>query len=652
MERFEMQITEDIDRLLDLGYSIATESNYVTLFDMILDSCVRFTNADGGKLYIASEGKLKHLLDINLTLDADRKMSSSQADKMAAGDEDTDIFTYCYHHPEDMLNIPDLYEDKRFDITQIKEYDKEHKYLTQSALVAPILEPGQQVLGVMMLYNCMDVGRNIIPFNTDYERMVQSLTAQMANTLTSMNLIQDQEELLGSFVEALTTGIDARTPYNAKHTKHVARYCKEITDYINALHTKGNINVFISPNEQEQLHMAAMLHDIGKMITPREVLNKATRLGEGYSDLKNKLEKIRLRMKIDMLEHKMQVELWQEEDEILEKFLGQLDTFNTSGFLDEKQIAFIDEVAKKQYEGLDGEVIPYLTEEENQSLHIRKGTLTDEERKTVNRHVSYTAQMLSKINFYDKYDKVMEIASNHHEYLDGSGYPRGLKDDQLDILTRILTVCDIFDSLTADDRPYKKKMNLEQALRVLKEMANEGKLDDGIVVIVANYMHEHFDSLFAEMKEEERIEREEQEKVFGDYHADAPAVENQKEESRIQSGAENIQNGQNKSDETVNSNSQNEFAQAAQAVGQPVMTAVEQQGPEVVNEEKKQEAAPAFGFRPNVDVELITPIRAEGLYSQKPQAPQEANRFVQSFRGIEGILQTVGMKHSAGDFPQ
>ena len=260
--------------------------------------------------------------------------------------------------------------------------------------------------------------------------------------------------------------------------------------------------------------------------------------------------------------------------------------------------------------------------------------------------------MLSKINFYDKYDKVMEIASNHHEYLDGSGYPRGLKDDQLDILTRILTVCDIFDSLTADDRPYKKKMNLEQALRVLKEMANEGKLDDGIVVIVANYMHEHFDSLFAEMKEEERIEREEQEKVFGDYHADAPAVENQKEESPIQSGTENIQNGQNKSDETVNSNSRNEFAQAAQAVGQPVMTAVEQQGPEVVNDERKQETAPSFGFRPNVNVELITPIRAEGLYPQKPQAPQEANRFVQSFRGIEGILQTVGMKHSAGDFPQ
>ncbi len=102
----------------------------------------------------------------------------------------------------------------------------------------------------------------------------------------------------------------------------------------------------------------------------------------------------------------------------------------------------------------------------------------------------------------------------------------------------------------------------------------------------------------------------------------------------------------------MNSNSRNEFAQAAQAVGQPVMTAVEQQGPEVVNDERKQETAPSFGFRPNVNVELITPIRAEGLYSQKPQAPQEANRFVQSFRGIEGILQTVGMKHSAGDFPQ
>ena len=522
-----MQITEDIEELLSLGYRIATENNFVALFDMILDKCIDFTDADGGSLYIEAEGSLKHLLDINRTLDADSKKSSIEADKIAAGPDDTDIFTYCYHNPENLLNIPDIYLDERFDITEIKKFDEENDYRTQSVLMIPILEPDQSVLGVMMLYNCLDDERNIIPFSSDYEKLVKSLTAQMANTLTSMILIQDQEELLESFVECMTTAIDARTPYNGKHTKHVARYCQAITDYMNVLYTRDAIDRYITPNEQEQLLLAAKLHDIGKMITPREILNKATRLGEKYSDLRNKLEKIRLRIKIDMLEHKMQIELWQEEDELLGRFLDQLDTLNTSGFLTDEQIAFIDQMGEKFYEDFDGTITPYLDENEKYSLHIRKGTLTEEEREVVKRHVTYTAQMLSKINFYDKYDRVVAIASNHHEYIDGSGYPRGLKDGQLDLLTRIMTVCDIFDSLTADDRPYKKKLTLQKALSILNEMGKEGKLDAGIVLIVSDYMSKHFDELSAQMKEEELREKEEEERSYSDFQADGKRMEEQ-----------------------------------------------------------------------------------------------------------------------------
>ena len=522
-----MQITEDIEELLSLGYRIATENNFVALFDMILDKCIDFTDADGGSLYIEAEGSLKHLLDINRTLDADSKKSSIEADKIAAGPDDTDIFTYCYHNPENLLNIPDIYLDERFDITEIKKFDEENDYRTQSVLMIPILEPDQSVLGVMMLYNCLDDERNIIPFSSDYEKLVKSLTAQMANTLTSMILIQDQEELLESFVECMTTAIDARTPYNGKHTKHVARYCQAITDYMNVLYTRDAIDRYITPNEQEQLLLAAKLHDIGKMVTPREILNKATRLGEKYSDLRNKLEKIRLRIKIDMLERKMQIELWQEEDELLGRFLDQLDTLNTSGFLTDEQIAFIDQMGEKYYEDFDGTITPYLDENEKYSLHIRKGTLTEEEREIVKRHVTYTAQMLSKINFYDKYDRVVAIASNHHEYIDGSGYPRGLKDGQLDLLTRIMTVCDIFDSLTADDRPYKKKLTLEKALSILNEMAQEGKLDSGIVLIVSDYMSKHFKELSAQMKEEELREKEAEERSYSDFQADGKRMEEQ-----------------------------------------------------------------------------------------------------------------------------
>jgi hypothetical protein len=193
-------------------------------------------------------------------------------------------------------------------------------------------------------------------------------------------------------------------------------------------------------------------------------------------------------------------------------------------------------MAEKKFEDFDGSVIHYLTENENRALHIRKGTLTEDERETVQRHVIYTAQMLSKINFYGKYDKVMDIAANHHEYIDGSGYPRGLKDEQLDLLTRLITVCDIFDSLTADDRPYKKKMTLDQALEVLAEMVDEGKLDAGIVRIVSDYMKKNFDKLISEMKEEEIREKEIEEIAFGNIQSDGARMEEQEKASGVRAG--------------------------------------------------------------------------------------------------------------------
>jgi len=482
-----LQITEEINDILDFGYSIATERYYLKLFDMILDGCMKFTNADAGKLYIEDNGSLKHLIDVNRSVGLNNGRSATDSRHDAVPMDEHNLIAYTYIHKK-MLNIEDIYQQKNFDVLGIKEFDAAYCYRTKSLLMVPIFEPGKRVIGVMQLINCTSDAGESIPFPVEYEKMVTSLTSQMAIAFTNMLLIQELEELLFSFVESMTTAIDARTPYNANHTVHVAEYCMEIADYINALHTRGEYKEYIGENDREQLYMAAMLHDLGKMITPREVLNKATRLGDRFDGLMTKLEKIALLMKIDMLEGRMDSAEWAMADLRLSNFRAELPGINIRERLNDSEIYRINDMAARTYVGKDGVIIPYLDEEEKKALNITKGTLTIEERKIVEQHVVFTDKMLDKIKFNEKYDRVQMMASRHHEYLDGSGYPNQLKAEDLDILTRLLTIIDIFDSLTSTDRPYKGTVPVNKALDILEAMAKEGKLDKDLVRIVKDYM--------------------------------------------------------------------------------------------------------------------------------------------------------------------
>lgn len=481
-----------VGRLLEVGYSIATEQNYVKLFKNILDACVEFTNADGGTLYIADSGSLMHLLDINRSLGIDR--SVAEADKSVAVDNDTNIYTYTYHHRE-LLNIPDVYADERFDINDIKEFDEKYEYRTTSLLMVPVAVSDEKALGVLMLYNCMNGLGQVVPFDEDGETFVRSLTSQMANSLTSIMLIQDMEDLLGSFVESLTYAIDAKTPYNAHHTLNVAKYCMVMAGYINSQHTIGMTDMFINENDQEQLKMAAMLHDIGKIVTPREVLNKSTRLGPLREHLEDKLVGIRLMKKIDMLEGRLDREQWEKDDVQIYEFIERLEDLDVKDRLTDSDMALVNSIAEKNYVSPEGVFYPYLSDEEHECLSIRKGTLTDDERHIVNQHVVYTDKMLGSINFTEKFNKVRTIAANHHEYLNGTGYPNRKKAEEIGPLARLLTICDIFDSLTADDRPYKRAHSLERALEILKEMADEGKLDKDLVKMLSDCMSGEWEGL-------------------------------------------------------------------------------------------------------------------------------------------------------------
>lgn len=480
-----LKMSEEISSILELGYALSTEQYYQKLFDIVLHGCMDFTSADSGILYLVDNMKLKCLTHVNKTLDS--KHQSYNSPEEVIDIKAHNMVSYTAAHKK-ILRVDDIYQERQFDILRIKEFDVANDYKTQSLMVVPIFAPNNKVLGVMQLFNCTDDDNNIVAFPEEYEKIVSSLTSQMAITLMNMMQIQELDELLDSFVQSMTTAIDARTPYNANHTKNVADYCMEIVDHINALHTRGEYREFITENDRDQLWMAAMLHDIGKMITPREILNKATRLGDKYDHLMDKLEKIRLLMKIDMLEGNLDSAEWAMEDLRLSNFIAELPGINIRERLSDSEIYRVEEMSKKVYKGKDNVVIPYLSEDEKEDLGIIKGTLTMKERSVVQEHVVFTDKMLDKIKFNEKFSRVRQIAACHHEFLDGSGYPNHLEAKDIDILTRILTIVDIYDSLTADDRPYKGTLPVHKALEILDSMAEEGKLDKELVRIIHDYM--------------------------------------------------------------------------------------------------------------------------------------------------------------------
>lgn len=482
-----IHIDNDIKQILELGQALAKEKYFFKLFDLILDGCMKFTSADSGTFYASDNGKLKAVIYKNRTLEARLGPGIVHSDEETIDMNTRNIVAYTIARRK-IVRVDDIYAEKNFEILKLKEFDANYKYRTKSLMIIPIIDANNRIDGVIQLGNCINEFGEVVPFPEEYEVLVSSLTSQMATTMSNMMLIQELEDLLESFVEAMTTAIDARTPYNANHTINVAEICIDFADYINGLYTRGEYNGFINDNQKEQLYMAAMLHDLGKMITPREVLNKATRLGNLFDNLLNKLEKIRLNLKIDMLEGKIDRTDWAMQDLRLCNFIADLPGMNIRGVLSEDDQNRIKEMGKKTYRDNEGNEIPYLNEEEKQALAIVKGTLTDQEREIVQQHVVYSEKMLEKIKFNDKYNLVKSIASSHHEYLDGSGYPKGLKADQISSLTRILTIADIYDSLTSNDRPYKGVVPVNRALDILQAMVNEGKLDKNLVRIFVDFI--------------------------------------------------------------------------------------------------------------------------------------------------------------------
>ena len=474
---------QDFLSILDIGIAVAGEKDRNKLLDMIIDKGMELTNCDAGTLYILKDQKLHFKIMKTISQGVDKGRNGEVIEIPAVPLREENICAYTAIHKKP-LNIEDVYYSDEFDFSGPKNYDKMTGYRTQSMLTIPLIGLNDDVLGVLQMMNAKDAEGMVIPFEKSLEHIVFSLSSQASIAVCNMQYMDEIKDTLWSFTEAMTEAIDARTPYNASHTRNVGKYATMLEDYINELYEKGEETEYFTEDRKEQLKMGAMLHDIGKMIVPTKVMNKATRLGDDYDKVIQRLNYYLAKYEIMQLKGLLSEEEYKEKEGEIQKALFVVEKVDGAGFVDDELSASLEEVLAFTYKDLtveNSEEVPVFTEEEKDCLRVKKGTLTNAERAIMESHVEMTERILSKVHFHSFYKEAPVFASQHHECLNGKGYPHKLTEADLSIESRILAVADICDALLATDRPYKKPMPKEKAFFILEDMAKMGNIDGKIV---------------------------------------------------------------------------------------------------------------------------------------------------------------------------
>jgi len=345
--------------------------------------------------------------------------------------------------------------------------------------VMPMRDDRGKIIGVLQLINALDPSGNTIPFPEDVQDFVTALASQAAICLTNMHYAEQVRNLLDSLVGALSTAIDARTPYNANHTRNMARYGTVFLDWLRDTRHPWQF----TPERRRAFLMSVWLHDVGKLAVPLAVMDKESRLAEGMEAVRARFHSMKLLRRIALLEGRLDQEEAAHLDRKAEDALALIERVNKAGFLPDPDLDALRAVAAHTYSDEKGIEHPWLTDHELDCLTIRKGTLTSNERSIMEGHVTVTSHILRHVSFPDEYEQVPEWASAHHELLNGNGYPHHRSGEEIPREVRLLTILDVFDALTARDRPYKPPMPVEKALSVLRSMADEGSLDKEILAL-------------------------------------------------------------------------------------------------------------------------------------------------------------------------
>lgn len=493
-----------LNKYAEIGMALSGEENVNRLLEMIIHEARAITDADAGTLYLVNE-QGTHLDFVILQNDTmNTRMGGTSGVEinlppvplMVDGQPNRANVSSHVALSGEIVNIADVYESDAFDFTGPRKYDEATGYRSKSMLVIPMRNHENDIIGVLQLLNAQDItaGGCISEFSDDRVVLVASLASQAAAALTKTRLIKDLKDLFYAFIKSTANAIEEKSPYTGGHINRVVDISMMIASKINEIDEGPFAEVHFNEDELEELKLSAWLHDIGKIITPEWVVDKASKLQTIFDrkelvdlrfDLIAKcLEADCLARKVELLAAGATTEQVAEADggcaaamEALAEDRAFVMSCNEPGeFMSDDRIERLKGIAAKTYRS-NGIEQTYLTDDELTNLCIRKGTLTGPERKIIENHATMTGTMLSELPFPKKLSRVPEYASSHHEKLDGSGYPLGLADADLPLQARIMAVADIFEALTAKDRPYKKPMPLSQAVKILGFMKKDRHID-------------------------------------------------------------------------------------------------------------------------------------------------------------------------------
>lgn len=479
-------------RLTRIGTALSAERNIERLLELIVDEARKFTGADGGTLYITSddEKELQFAIVQNDTLGVRMggtggKITWKPVLLMKPDGEPNheNVSAYAALTGE-TVNIPDVYHAEGFDFKGTRTFDGQTGYRSKSMLVVPMKNHENDIIGVLQLLNARDEeSGEVVSFSYESKEMTESLASQAAVALSNNRLIHDLENLMESFIRSIATAIDEKSPYTGGHVRRVAELTADIAKKINDVSDGPYAAVRFSEDELKELQIAAWLHDVGKVTTPEYVVDKATKLETIF----DRIELLRLRFELCALQAGLRTgtapppdadkaQLDELKKAIEEEFLFIMEANRGDERMSDEAMNRVRVIAGRTWE-LEGRPEPLLSNEEVENLSIRQGTLTAADRQIVQNHATVTYKMLSQLPFPKKLRHVPEYAASHHETLNGKGYPRGLDESQLPLQSRILALADIFEALTAKDRPYKKGKTLSEAMKIMSFMAKDRHLD-------------------------------------------------------------------------------------------------------------------------------------------------------------------------------
>jgi HD-GYP domain-containing protein (c-di-GMP phosphodiesterase class II) len=509
-----------LEKLIDIGAALSSERDRDRLFERILLEAMHFCSADGGTLYLRTEDDkldfgIVRTNSLGTAVGGSTGVEASFAAiplRDSSGKENHATVVSHVALSGRTMNIPDIERATTFDFSGTRTFDAENGYRSVSFLTLPLKDSRAEVIGVLQLINAQDPQGNVVAFPTDIEPLAEALASQAAVALENRLLLEAQRRLLDSFIRLIAAAIDEKSPFTGEHCQRVPAIM-EMFATAACEKEEGPFRDFnLNQDERYELHIASWLHDCGKVTVPEYVVDKATKLHTLY----DRIETVRMRFEIikrdveigflrratsegidpHVFQKELDAELVAIENEfrvVMQSNLGVED-------MPDADIARIHEIAKKRvWVDGSGAERSVLNDDEVRNLTIRRGNLLPEERDMINNHIVVTIDMLDNLPFPTELARVPEYAGGHHEKMDGTGYPRGLKREDMSIPARMMAIADIFEALTSPDRPYKQAKKLSETMAIMVGMVHNQHIDPELFqLFVDSSVHLQFAEKFLE----------------------------------------------------------------------------------------------------------------------------------------------------------